>query len=160
VVSSLARAGRGATRARRRRGGIADSIFRDDDGDGWQDRRGAVAVGAAAGGQLWGRCRQHPAGTSAWNILSADSRSPILDFLSLGAAPRAITTRRHRRFLFTKFASPADRWRSAGELWGRIGRSPARQRLQINVLNRGMTRLAANQPLTVAALVLNAISIE
>jgi hypothetical protein len=31
-VSSLARAGSSATRARRRRGGIADSIFRDADG--------------------------------------------------------------------------------------------------------------------------------
>jgi hypothetical protein len=31
---------------------------------------------------------------------------------------------------------------------------------QRDVLNRGMTGLAANQPLTVAALALNAISIE
>jgi len=74
MVSSLARAGIGATRARRRRGGIADSIFRDDDGDGWQDQRGAVAVGAAAGGQLWGRCRQHPASTRASSRAGAGSR--------------------------------------------------------------------------------------
>jgi hypothetical protein len=40
------------------------------------------------------------------------------DFSSLRAAPRAIRTRRHRRFLFTKFAAPADRWRSAGGAMG------------------------------------------
>jgi hypothetical protein len=51
-VSSLARAGRSATRGRRRRRGIADSIVRD--GDGWHDRRGAVAVGAAAGAEIGG----------------------------------------------------------------------------------------------------------
>jgi hypothetical protein len=49
----------------------------DGDGDGWQDRRGAVAVGAAAGGQIWGRCRHHPASTRAWSDAPA-RRCPIL----------------------------------------------------------------------------------
>src|SRR5271157_4094426 len=53
VVSSLARAGRSATRGRRRRRWVAAFIFRDGDGDGWQDRRGAVAVAAAAGAEIW-----------------------------------------------------------------------------------------------------------
>src|SRR5271166_6974257 len=74
VVSSLARAGRSATRGRRRRRWVAAFIFRDGDGDGWQDRRGAVAVAAAAGAEIWGRCRQHPAGTSAWTIVGGPPR--------------------------------------------------------------------------------------
>jgi hypothetical protein len=50
-MSPLPRAGSSATRARRQRSGIADSIFRD--GDGWHDRRGAVGMNrpSAANGQ-------------------------------------------------------------------------------------------------------------
>jgi hypothetical protein len=36
----------------------------------WLVRRGAVAVVAAAGAEIWGRCRQHPASTRAWTIQS------------------------------------------------------------------------------------------
>jgi hypothetical protein len=54
------RAGSSATRGRR---GVADFLFHF--GAGWCDRRRAAV---AAGAQLWGRCRQHPAFTSAWTM--------------------------------------------------------------------------------------------
>jgi hypothetical protein len=41
--------------------------------------QGAVAVAAAAGAQLWGRWRQHPACTSAWTARPA-RRFSLSDF--------------------------------------------------------------------------------
>ena len=62
-------------------------------------------------------------------------------FLSLRAAPRAIGTRRHRRFLFTKFAAPADRWRSRRST--RRPPPPASYRVRI----RRRRRATARRPL-------------
>ena len=93
-----------------------------------------VAVGAAAGGQLWGRWRQHPASTRAssssvdhtcWESPRArgagrevSSRSGLPWWCrSVGEAARRpikTRTRRSRRFLFSAMAAAGDHWRIEG----------------------------------------------